>query len=369
MKVGTTEMIHVIIPCYNVEKYLEQAVYSVLHQPYKEIDVVLVDDGSPGATPQLCDEIAARESRVHVVHKKNGGLSDARNAGIEYALNHLVQGERELLAFLDGDDIWAPGVLDEEVVNHLQADWTEDVISFSGVLANNTLDRFSTKTATLECGNVDARSMMWQSQSSHLGAKLFRVEMFQKWGVRFQYKQLYTEDRIFLIQFYFLAATARFINKTLHIYRKNRVGIMGSLQKLSAADHYLPIVDGWLKCDLFLNNLSERTQANAMMGQTLAVTYLVEMVAEHIEKGGKLKDILEILKKHPHYPAVESGELVRSSSKVYSMNRLLFKYPGVFVAKYRLIGLMKSAAMKLLSILFVANLYEKHRYPFTEIPE
>jgi hypothetical protein len=122
--------------------------------------------------------------------------------------------------------------------------------------------------------------MMWQSHFSHLGAKLFRVEMFRKWGVRFQYKQLYTEDRIFLMQFYFLSDKARFINKTLHIYRKNRVGIMESIQKLSAADHYLPIVDGWLNCDTFLNSLIERTRATAMMGQTLAVTYLVEMVAE-----------------------------------------------------------------------------------------
>ena len=361
--------IHVIIPCYNVEKYLEQALYSVLNQPCKEIDIVLVDDGSPGTTPQLCDEIAAKEERVHVIHKPNGGLSDARNTGIEYVLSYLVRSERELLAFLDGDDIWAPGVLDEEVVNHLQADWAEDVISFSGVLANNTLDRFCAKTATLECGNIDARSMMWQSQSSHLGAKLFRVEMFQKWGVRFQYKQLYTEDRIFLVQFYFLAEKARFVNKTLHVYRKNRVGIMGSLQKLSAADHYLPIVDGWLKCDLFLNNLSERTQANAMMGQTLAVTYLVEMVSEHIEKGGKLKDILEILKKYPHYPAVQEAALVRSVAHVYRKNRLLFEHPRVFTAKYRLIGLLKKTAMKLIAIPPVATMYEKYRYPFTEIPE
>jgi hypothetical protein len=144
---------------------------------------------------------------------------------------------------------------------------------------------------------------------------------------------------------------------------------MGSLQKLSAADHYLPIVDGWLKCDLFLNNLSERTQATATMGQTLAVTYLVEMVAEHIEKGGKLKDILEILKKHPHYPAVQEAALVRSVAHVYRKNRLLFEHPRVFTAKYRLIGLLKNAAMRLLSIPLVADLYEKYRYPFTEIPE
>ena len=78
--------IHVIIPCYNVEKYLEQAVYSVLIQPCRELDVILVDDGSPGRTPQLCDEIAAKEDRVHVIHKPNGGVSSARNVGIDHVL-------------------------------------------------------------------------------------------------------------------------------------------------------------------------------------------------------------------------------------------------------------------------------------------
>lgn len=115
-------IIHVIIPCYNVEKYPEQAVRSVLDQPCTDIDIVLIDDGSPGETPQHCDRLAENESRIHVVHKQNGGLSDARNAGIEYALSHLVKNEREFLGFLDGDDAWCPGVIDHELVQHLQFD-------------------------------------------------------------------------------------------------------------------------------------------------------------------------------------------------------------------------------------------------------
>lgn len=210
---------------------------------------------------------------------------------------------------------------------------------------------------------------MWDSQATHLSAKLFRARVFKDWNVQFQFRQLYTEDRIFLIQFYFLAETARFVNKTLHVYRKNRAGIMSSLQKLSAADHYLPIVDGWLKCDVFLNDLYDQTQTNATMGQALAVTYLVEMVAEHIEKGGKMKDILRILENHPHYQAVKNADLVKSTAHVYKKNRLLFEHPRRFSFIYRLSGLLKRAVMKLLSVSFVASLYEKYRYPFTTIPE
>ena len=360
--------IHVIIPCYNVDKYLEQAVYSVLNQPYKNIDIVLVDDGSPGRTPQLCDELAAKEPRVHVIHKENGGLSDARNAGIEYALANLLHGGREFIGFLDGDDIWAPGVLNEKVAEHLRTDWNEDVIGFTGVLGNNSLTRYSGKLSQLEKSGVSAREMMWASCAVTVAAKLYSVHVFQKWNVRFQYKQLYTEDKIFLIQFYFLADTARFVNKTLHVYRKNRTGIMGSLQKLTAAGHYLPIVEGWLKCDEFLNELTDRTHTVAQMGQTLAAIYLVEMVAVQMKKWGSFQEIMEIFRSHPHYPATESGELVKPNDREYAVNRMLFEHPLKFRLKYRLIGAVEWVLWKLLAIPAVAALWEKKRYPFTQIP-
>ncbi|MDO4988653.1 MAG: glycosyltransferase family 2 protein [Synergistes sp.] len=76
-------LISVIIPIYNVEKYLRQCVDSVLRQTYSNIEVILVDDGSPDACPRICDEYKDADSRIKVIHKQNGGLSDARNAGID----------------------------------------------------------------------------------------------------------------------------------------------------------------------------------------------------------------------------------------------------------------------------------------------
>lgn len=102
----------VIIPVYKVEKYLNRCVDSVLNQDFKDIEVILVDDGSPDGCPAICDEYAQKDNRVKVIHKKNGGLSSARNAGIE-----IAQGE--YLAFLDSDDAWAENKLGE-VMQHLQ---------------------------------------------------------------------------------------------------------------------------------------------------------------------------------------------------------------------------------------------------------
>jgi glycosyltransferase involved in cell wall biosynthesis len=91
--------ISVIIPIYNVEKYLHQCVDSVLNQTYKNIEVILVDDGSPDSCPQICDEYAMIDKRIKVVHKENGGLSSARNAGLNIATG--VYG-----IYIDSDDYW-----------------------------------------------------------------------------------------------------------------------------------------------------------------------------------------------------------------------------------------------------------------------
>lgn len=93
----------VIIPIYNVEKYLHQCIDSVLNQKLENIEIILVDDGSPDTCPAICDEYANKHKEVRVIHKKNGGLSSARNAGIEVA-------KGEYLIFMDSDDWWNPKV-------------------------------------------------------------------------------------------------------------------------------------------------------------------------------------------------------------------------------------------------------------------
>jgi len=90
----------VIIPVHNIEQYIDRCVSSVVSQNVKEQEIILVDDGSTDSCPQICDDWAAKDDRIRVIHKKNGGLSDARNTGIMMARGQYV-------IFLDGDDYWA----------------------------------------------------------------------------------------------------------------------------------------------------------------------------------------------------------------------------------------------------------------------
>lgn len=90
-------LVSIIIPIYNVEKYLKDSVRSATNQTYKNIEIILVDDGSPDNCPQICDELKKTDERIKVIHKKNGGLSDARNCGMKEAIGDYI-------FFLDSDD-------------------------------------------------------------------------------------------------------------------------------------------------------------------------------------------------------------------------------------------------------------------------
>lgn len=90
-------VISVIIPIYNVEKYIDNCIVSIVNQTYTNLEIILVDDGSPDNCPEICDNWASRDNRIKVIHKENGGLSDARNAGLAVATGDFI-------AFVDSDD-------------------------------------------------------------------------------------------------------------------------------------------------------------------------------------------------------------------------------------------------------------------------
>ena len=92
-----TALVSIIVPVYNVEKYLKKCVDSIINQTYKKIEIILIDDGSTDNSSIICDYYSKIDSRINVVHKKNGGLSDARNRGLDIA-------NGEYICFIDSDD-------------------------------------------------------------------------------------------------------------------------------------------------------------------------------------------------------------------------------------------------------------------------
>ena len=105
-----TDLVTVIIPVYNVEKYLAKCVNSIIKQSYKKLQIILVDDGSSDSSGAICDELLLLDERIEVFHQKNKGVSSARNKGID-----LAQGE--YIAFVDPDDFLAPNMYEVLIGN------------------------------------------------------------------------------------------------------------------------------------------------------------------------------------------------------------------------------------------------------------
>ena len=114
MVISMDILISVIIPIYNVKDYLERCVESVMNQTYTNLEIILVDDGSTDGCKQICDELRERDTRIRVIHKKNGGLSSARNAGIRIA-------KGEMLGFIDSDD-YVKDDMYQEMLQYMKSD-------------------------------------------------------------------------------------------------------------------------------------------------------------------------------------------------------------------------------------------------------
>lgn len=125
------ERISVVVPIYNVEAYLQKSIESILHQTYQNLEIILVDDGATDGCPAVCDAYAATDARVRVIHKENGGLSDARNTGVAAATGDYI-------GFVDSDDFLKPTMYEKllSALKETKADIA--VCNFACVRADGT---------------------------------------------------------------------------------------------------------------------------------------------------------------------------------------------------------------------------------------
>lgn len=212
----------VIVPIYKVEQYLSACVDSILQQDYPDYEVILVDDGSPDKCPQICDAYANKDSRVRVIHKENGGLSDARNAGI-----HAATGD--YLMFIDSDDYWSCAqVLSRiaRVINETQA----QIVQFGRQNYLYQEDRMvpvKERTLTKYNGKYDYKVMQDLVEQGELTISACSIAVsaeFIKKHNGFFTKGIKTEDLEWAIRLYVHNPTWAFCDEHFYIYRKQREG-------------------------------------------------------------------------------------------------------------------------------------------------
>ena len=224
-------LISVIVPIYNVEKYLARCVDSIVNQTYKNLEIILVDDGSPDRCPQMCDDYAEKDSRIKVVHKKNGGLSDARNAGMAVATG-------EYISFIDSDDYVSDDFIEclLDVMNKENSDIAEcSVVKF---YEDNRFDEFSDDLSVKTYDTQDAMSALIAENPfhQHVWNKLYETGLVK--DIPYAVGKL-NEDEFWTYRVFGRANKVARINKTMYYYFQRSSSIMGvgyNIRRLDALE-------------------------------------------------------------------------------------------------------------------------------------
>lgn len=220
-------MISVIVPVYKAEKYLHRCVDSILAQSYTDIELLLINDGSPDNSGAICDEYAAKDSRVRVFHKENGGVSSARNLG-------LVNVRGEWLTFIDSDDYVHPDFLSslyaihdvDMIVGSFEIVGVEE--KWNGLLADCYYDRTSLENKVIDLSLSINFSTPW--------AKLFRTNIIATNNLLFDEKMRSAEDWLFVLNYLIYTQSLRTCSFPYYYYERGNVH--GLSQNSSFFDEY-----------------------------------------------------------------------------------------------------------------------------------
>lgn len=249
----------VIVPIYNVEKYLRQCIESVLKQTYSNLELILVDDGSTDSSPKICDEYAKCDNRVKVIHKLNGGLPAARNSGLR-----IITGE--YFMHLDGDDFWD--------INYLKN--IEPIISKTRkdvYLGNSRYDYYNGKSVKAILYDINLlKEKTWEEiiQYFFYGVNMmpsaachnvYKTEFCNNNNIYFDETLSWSEDADNFFNVIFHTRDIGFFDYTFYYYRRDNAGAM---TKNPSAKHFLSnmkVSNKWFYIvkDSTINNIVKQT--------------------------------------------------------------------------------------------------------------
>ncbi len=233
--------ISIVVPIYKVESYIHQCIDSVLSQSYQNIEVVLVDDGSPDGCPQICDQYACADKRVTVIHQQNRGLSAARNAGVN-------RSEGDYITFLDSDDFWCDSDALKRLCERLRQSET-DVLNYSyakcSASGETIVKRFDgIKAMPLARKDPESQLAYLTAHTLYIASacnKLIRREL----ALRTPFEEGKTsEDIEWCARLMRDAASFDFVCENFYCYRQREGSITHSLMEKSCTD----LTDNIIRC-------------------------------------------------------------------------------------------------------------------------
>ena len=226
-------LISVIIPVYKSEKYLHRCLDSVVNQTYKHIEIICINDGSPDNSRNILEEYAAKDSRVIVINKDNGGVSSARNAGLDVATGDFI-------AFIDSDDSLSLDCY-EKCIDAFEDDVDVVKYYYENIFADGTIKRNAMKLPE----KYSYSEGMLFKQSWNVWDKMFRASAIKKYALRFLEKKVF-EDLDFNARLFLVGRPVVKVLNEIYVHRNKHDGsIMDSLtkKKEGIAIQHLDIID------------------------------------------------------------------------------------------------------------------------------
>lgn len=243
--------VSIIIPVYNVEKYIRSCIKSVIDQTYSDIEILLVDDGSTDKSGIFCDEYAACDSRITVVHQKNAGLSAARNRGISVACGDYI-------TFIDSDDYIAPDYIERLYRGLLESNAQICICDFKKVDEEIEIDGLGYSCditgALVKLSNKQALEKVYTGDLHGVDfisvAKLYDKRLFLDNGINFPIGKIH-EDAFTTYKLLYLSERISYVDKAMYFYRIRKGSITTSAFSFKKLDK-LEATRG--ECDFFLKH-------------------------------------------------------------------------------------------------------------------
>lgn len=291
-------LVSVIVPIYNVEDYLPKCIDSIICQTYKNIEIILVDDGSPDSCGQICENYKKKDSRIKVIHKENGGLSDARNAGI-------CRAKGSYYVFIDSDDYIHERMIETLVEGVVSTGADIAVCSFKNVKEDEIIDIHSginTGSYKLISEDIDRLSYFYGDKYTEFTVawnKIYPASFFKE--IKYPKGKIH-EDEFTTYKLLELAKKIVYIDVPLYYYVSRSSSIMGEefslkrLHRLDAIsermDHYLSLGKyDWYEKNLFLYRIFYVRYYKAVQKQKMDIDILKEYFKTY--KKSVLKNILK----------------------------------------------------------------------------
>lgn len=273
------ELVSVVIPVYNVKKYIKKCVNTIINQTYKNLEIILVNDGSTDGSEKVCQELKNEDKRITVINQKNQGLSAARNTGIKYAKGQYIQ-------FVDSDD-WIDCNCIKELYNCIKK-YKSDIAICGIIMSYPKYDKkMNWFDKNLCINNDDALIELLKNNniSSHAWNKLYKIELFDK--IEFPIGKIYEDVRM-MYKVFLKARKIAISNKYLYYYRQRsnsittKIDINNKLEYIQAFKERYYYFESTYKKEKY-TELALYSYLNSILSSLVTLKYPRNQLREHKE--------------------------------------------------------------------------------------